>query len=310
MNEISQLKNFHSNVEKKLFELEKVLISQQVHRKSNIYQDGTGDDNGKSDFVFTILKNRIIDLENQVSKKDTIIDHLTSQLFISKNESPQSDNKKMQKNDALQKDDVDNNNNNTKDNDTYNSRTTYYDKTDDQSTATTATTTNNNRNNKPKVVITGDSLLNGINERGLSKDHRVKIQNYSGGTSETILGEIDKLVSNKPDCLIIHTGTNGITKGINCLNYVKKIVKRVKETSGKTKVVFSGLITRKDKKDLDKKVQDINSRLRNYCSQKNIDFIDNTNIKEEHLGSKKLHLNKRGNSVFANNILRYLGSQS
>ena len=32
LNEISELKNFQSNVEKKLFELEKVLLSQQVHR--------------------------------------------------------------------------------------------------------------------------------------------------------------------------------------------------------------------------------------------------------------------------------------
>ena len=30
--------------------------------------------------------------------------------------------------------------------------------------------------------------------------------------------------------------------------------------------------------------------------QTNIDHIDNNNIKEEHLGNKKLHLNKRGNT--------------
>ena len=28
---------------------------------------------------------------------------------------------------------------------------------------------------KPSVIITGDSLLNGINEKGLTKDNRVKI---------------------------------------------------------------------------------------------------------------------------------------
>ena len=33
--------------------------------------------------------------------------------------------------------------------------------------------------------------------------------------------------------------------------------------------------------------------LKNYCSQKNIDFIQNSNIMEEHLGIKKLHLNKK-----------------
>ena len=75
-----------------------------------------------------------------------------------------------------------------------------------------------------------------------------------------------------------------------------------------TKVVFSGLITSKDKKDLDKKVVEVNSRLKNFCAQKNIDFIDSMNIKEEHLGNKKLHLNRIDNTVLANNLLKYLRS--
>ena len=53
---------------------------------------------------------------------------------------------------------------------------------------------------------------------------------------------------------------------------------------------------------------DINSRLKNYCQQKHLDFIDNSNILEEHLGNRKLHLNKRGNSVLANNFIKYLRS--
>ena len=82
--------------------------------------------------------------------------------------------------------------------------------------------------------------------------------------------------------------------------------KKVKQTSLNTKVVFSSLITRKDEKDLDKKVQDVNNRLKNYCMQTNLDYIENNNIKEEHLRNKKLHLNKKGNTVFANNLLHYL----
>ena len=41
-----------------------------------------------------------------------------------------------------------------------------------------------------------------------------------------------------------------------------------------------------------KKVSEINYRLKNYCNQKNIDFLENTNTKDEHLGSRKLYLNK------------------
>ena len=68
------------------------------------------------------------------------------------------------------------------------------------------------------------------------------------------------------------------------------------------------MIIRKDRKNIDKKVSQANSYVKNYCKQRNIDFIDNGNLKEEHLGQEKLHLNKKGNSILANNFVRYLRS--
>ena len=84
------------------------------------------------------------------------------------------------------------------------------------------------------------------------------------------------------------------------------MVKKVKNSSPNTKLVFLSVILRKDKKDISKKVGETNQRLENYCKQKNIDFADNSNITEEQFGSKKLHLNKRGNSISAKNILKFL----
>ena len=84
------------------------------------------------------------------------------------------------------------------------------------------------------------------------------------------------------------------------------MVNKLKNSYPNTKLVFSSVILRKDKKDISKKVGETNQRLRNYCEQKNIDFVDNSNIIEEHLGSKNLHLNKRGNSILAKNILKFL----
>ena len=48
--------------------------------------------------------------------------------------------------------------------------------------------------------------------------------------------------------------------------------------------------------------------LKNYCNPKNIDFIDNANLKEEHLAQKILHLNRKGNSILANNLKKNLKS--
>ena len=55
---------------------------------------------------------------------------------------------------------------------------------------------------KPRFIITGDLLLNEkcINEKGLSKDNRVKIKKFPGGTSETIFEEVEELVKNNPYC--------------------------------------------------------------------------------------------------------------
>ena len=92
----------------------------------------------------------------------------------------------------------------------------------------------------------------------------------------------------------------------NLLNNVEKILKQVKKLSPNTKIAFSSIVTRIDKKDKSKTVQDTNSRLKNYCSQKNIDSIQNSNIMEERLSIKKLHLNKKGNSLLANNFLKCL----
>ena len=81
------------------------------------------------------------------------------------------------------------------------------------------------------------------------------------------------------------------------------MVKKLKNSSPNCKLVFPSVILRKDKKDISKKVGETNQRLKNYCKQKNIDFVDSSNVIEEQLGSKKSHLNKRGNSILAKKIL-------
>ena len=63
--------------------------------------------------------------------------------------------------------------------------------------------------------------------------------------------------------------------------------------SPQIKLLFWNLVVQKDKKkNSDKAALNTNARLRNFCKQKNIDYIDNTNIKEDHLGIKKLYLIK------------------
>ena len=153
--------------------------------------------------------------------------------------------------------------------------------------------------------LTGDSTLNNISEKSLSKTYKVRVINFPGGSSEKITDQLDDLIKGKPHDLIGHVGTNDIAINVNLLNSVKKNFREVSKDSPSTQLAFSSVIVRKDKKNLEKGIIETNARLKNYCSEKGLGFIENNGIREVHLGEKRLHLNKNVNSALAKNLLRY-----
>ena len=69
------------------------------------------------------------------------------------------------------------------------------------------------------------------------------------------MDQIDDKIKSKSERLVIHVGTNELTKGINLLNNEKKMVKKINEKLPKTCIAFSNIINKKDQKDIDKKLQ-------------------------------------------------------
>ena len=65
-------------------------------------------------------------------------------------------------------------------------------------------------------------MVNGISEKRLSLNHKVKIVNFPGSTSEKILEKLDDIIKEKPGDLIIHVGTNDMTNNVNLLTNVTK----------------------------------------------------------------------------------------
>ena len=61
----------------------------------------------------------------------------------------------------------------------------------------------------------------------MCKKHDIKVKNTPEVTNETVLDKIDTLVGQKPDCIIVHAGTNDINR-TNTLNTTKKIERKVK----------------------------------------------------------------------------------
>ena len=149
-------------------------------------------------------------------------------------------------------------------------------------------------------------MVNGISEKGLSVNHKVTIINFSGRTSGKILEKMDVIIKKKSDDLIVHVGANDITNNINLLTNVKKNFNKVSRELRLTSIAFSYIINRKDKRNIQKTLTDTNACFKSFYMQKGISFTDNSGINEFHLGKRKLHLNKKGNSAFAKNSLHHI----
>ena len=57
---------------------------------------------------------------------------------------------------------------------------------------------------KKKIALNRDSIVNGISEKGLSVNYKVKIVHFPCGTSEKILEKLDDIIKEKPGDLIVH----------------------------------------------------------------------------------------------------------
>ena len=113
-------------------------------------------------------------------------------------------------------------------------------------------------------------MLKKVNSHGLLKSKKVEVLNFPGTNTTDIVNKMDDILEDKPQSLIAHLGTNDLTNDVNLLNNVKKNVNKTKKKSPNTAISFSYIIIRKDRKNLEKFDADTNSRLKNYCKQKNI----------------------------------------
>ena len=147
--------------------------------------DLMGAGNRSDCFVFDLFRNRISQLEKEISKKDEMISFLTEQLSF-KNAFIISSN-------SLQKQSQEGKSVNNPLNNSF------------ESEIPRKEAHTNKLNKNIKVIVTGESLLNGLSEKGLSRNRYVTFKNFPGGTSERILEEMENLVADKPACMILPT---------------------------------------------------------------------------------------------------------
>ena len=176
---------------------------------------------------------------------------------------------------------------------------------DNETTNDRRTNDNNNSDlKKTTVEIIGDSMLNNIHPRGLSKHGNVKVLNHSGATSEDIKDHINPSIKRKPDIIILHIGSNDLAKNVDTLPNLEIILNRIKRKSSATRFVISSLIQRHDRPNIELKVDHLNEQLRKFCEENLLVFLDNKNIDDSCLGRGKLHPNKKGKAYMANNFIQ------
>ena len=159
---------------------------------------------------------------------------------------------------------------------------------------------------RKRSTIVGNFMLNGIFDEGIQKHHNITITRHPGATTRDIVDYVKPVIRKKPDCLIIHAGTNDMTmkEGVNTEN-LKMIVKQTKQVLPDTTVVLSFVVIRRDKQALQKRVSvpNLNKEIKELTKEMKIVLIDNANLDVSCLSRKKFYLNEKGNSYLASNFL-------
>ena len=142
---------------------------------------------------------------------------------------------------------------------------------------------------------------------GLSKYQNVKLQSFSGYITEDMLDIVKPAAGRKPDTIIIHAGTNDITRDINSMKTTRKIVKSIRDCSENTQVLLSGIINLEEGNYNDK-ISEIDTRMASYCESQGLIFLNDNNIDGICLNRGGLHLNKKGYSKFSLNLIESMKS--
>ena len=174
----------------------------------------------------------------------------------------------------------------------------------------------NSQDKQYKLHLLGDSNLNKIHPRDLSKklvNTYVSKLAQSGATAAHLNHYADIALAEKPDGLIIHGGTNDII-GRNSRNQpANEVAYELIRIAGKAReanvrdIFISSILVTKDT-EANKKVKEINNHLKELCVAYNFVYMDNNNITQEDLKDNNhdlVHLSPTGTDALMKNFSYY-----
>ena len=166
---------------------------------------------------------------------------------------------------------------------------------------------------KKSVYIVGESMVKELNGFELSKSikhkYPVRVRFHLSAKTSCINDHVKPTIRNQEaDHIILHTGTNDLSSDKTPVQICNDIVNLVASIKNKDiKVSIFEIVERNDA--LNEKAILVNECLLKICKTIGLPIIKHRNIKPDfRLNQSKLHLNKKGNTLFASNFRRYLSN--
>ena len=142
--------------------------------------------------------------------------------------------------------------------------------------------------NKPLTVIVGDSMVKNVRGWHLSNPkNKAIVKSSSGATTEDMEDYLKPILRKEPKNLILHVGTNDLKamEPAHLSNSIESLAINIEENSPNTSMSISALLPRKHPQ-LSKNISLINNSLKSICCQHSWNFIQQRNIKKNHLKSE------------------------
>ena len=165
---------------------------------------------------------------------------------------------------------------------------------------------NNNLWPENTVLITGDSMSFGLDEKRLSRRYNVKVRCHPGACLKDMYDHLNPYLRKQPKFIILHIATNDAsikekTSDI-IVEEILELKRHIEEILPTAVVFISCPIIRLDNGLANLKLIHVKKKLKNI----NVQTVDHENITQECLGRKGLHLNERGTKRYAMNFLLFL----
>ena len=136
---------------------------------------------------------------------------------------------------------------------------------------------------------------------------QIFVKSFSGATVDCMNSHVCPTIKWDPGRIILHCGTNDLRSKATPKEIAEEITDLGNSMkTNENKVIISGLVPRGDQ--WHNKAMEVNKFLKQLCVSQDFYFIDNTNIQaEHHLNRSRIHLNREGTRILANNSLYALG---